>query len=237
MLARKGQLRRGDERRDVDELLRLHADGFTLVVRHAERHDPGLEELARAFTAAFAAPVNVHLYVTPQDQYGFGWHYDAEEVFILQTTGRKTYRVRKNTVNPWPLVETIPGDMSYERETMPEMRCTLEAGDWLYLPAGYWHRAETASGDGSSTSLAVGVLPATAMDVYELLGRRLYRSLLWRQRLPVLGEASTVGGPELRARLAEIFSDLGRDLRSSLEDPEFLEEFLREATRRAGDSG
>jgi hypothetical protein len=122
--------------RDARELLE---QGYTLLVRHAERHDARLAELAAAFARDFASTVNIHIYCTPAGQYGFGWHYDAEEVFLVQTTGRKEYSLRKNTVNPWPLEETLPADMRFEREIMPVMRCELTAGDWLYIPAGYWH--------------------------------------------------------------------------------------------------
>ena len=104
--------------------------------------------VAAAFARDFAAEVNIHMYCTPGDQFGFGWHYDAEEVFIVQTTGRKLYSLRKNTVNPWPIEETLPADMRYEREITPLVRCELAAGDWLYVPSGYWHMGqsrETAS--------------------------------------------------------------------------------------------
>src|SRR4051794_33352752 len=60
----------------------LLAGGHTVGVRHAERHDPDLERLAAGFRADFLAPVDVHLYVTPAGCPGFGWHYDAEDVFV-----------------------------------------------------------------------------------------------------------------------------------------------------------
>ncbi len=77
---------------------------------------------------------------------GFSWHYDAEDVFIIQTAGEKEYSLRKNTVNPWPLEETLPADMQYERELMPLMRVLLRGGDLLYIPCGYWHKAEAKGG-------------------------------------------------------------------------------------------
>jgi hypothetical protein len=86
--------------------------------------------------------VNIHVFATPAGAPGFSWHYDAEDVFIIQTAGEKEYSLRKNTVNPWPLEETLPADMQYERELMPLMRVLLRAGDLLYIPCGYWHKAE-----------------------------------------------------------------------------------------------
>src|SRR5262245_116902 len=136
--------RRWDENRAPrpEEVRPLLDEGYTIGIRHAERHDPGLAELADGFRRDFLGAVNVHVYCTPAGRPGFGWHYDAEDVFILQTRGSKEWSLRKNTVNPWPLVETLPADMRHERELMPVLRCTLRAGNWLYIPAGYWHRTE-----------------------------------------------------------------------------------------------
>src|SRR5262245_34606236 len=161
-----------------DDLGALLAAGYTVGVRHAERHDPGLAALAGEFHHDFRAPIDVHVYCTPASHPGFGWHYDAEDVFILQTEGAKDWYLRQNTVNPWPLIEALPADMRYERELTPVLHCRLAAGDWLYLPAGYWHRTRAL---GDSVSLSVGVRTATALDVYDALRRRLTGSLRWRQ--------------------------------------------------------
>ncbi len=117
----------------LDSLLEA---GATVGVRHAQRQDPKLAELAADFAKDCNASVDIHFYVTPANAPGFGWHYDAEDVFILQTSGEKSWNLRKNTVNPWPLIETLPDDMEYEKEIMPLLSCKLAAGDWLYIPAG-----------------------------------------------------------------------------------------------------
>ena len=196
----------------------LLAEGHTVLMRHAERHSPALGQLASEFQREFAAEVDVHLYATPAGRFGFGWHYDAEDVFILQTEGEKEYELRKNTVNPWPLVETMPRDLRYEREIMPLQKCLLRAGDWLYLPNGYWHRA-TARTD--SVSIAVGVLPPTGVDVFDLLRREVLNSLRWRERLPVMGDAAADDGSERRQRLHLRLAELADDLQALLSSDAF----------------
>jgi ribosomal protein L16 Arg81 hydroxylase len=198
-------------------------DGFTLLVRHAEKHDPRLGQLAAAFERDFAAPVNIHMYCTPGGQYGFGWHYDAEEVFIVQTTGRKQYSLRKNTVNPWPIGKTLPSDMKYEREIMPLVRCELAAGDWLYIPSGYWHMGESRE---TAISLAIGVQPRTGVELFEFLRQQILGSLLWRQRLPVAGGAAAMSEEELREQYGAAFAQLGDDLRKLITDPHLVDAFL-----------
>jgi 50S ribosomal protein L16 3-hydroxylase len=208
----------------VNEARQVLADGYTIGIRHAQNLDPSLAELAGEFFQAFAAPIDIHVYCTPPKHRGFGWHYDAEEVFVLQLRGSKEWSLRKNTVHPWPLVETLPADMHYEREIMPLVRCRLEAGDWLYIPGGYWHM--TQAGPQESVSLSVGVLAPAAIDVYDFLRRRLLASLRWRQRLGCLGSAAVRTPEELDDDLRALFRDLGDDLVKLLGDETLLRDFI-----------
>ena len=195
------------------------ADGYTLCLRHADRHDPALAQLAADFHHDFLAPIDVHVYCTPAGKPGFSWHYDAEDVFILQTEGKKDWWLRKNTVNPWPLVETIPADMRYEREIMPALHCTLAAGDWLYIPAGYWHR--TAASE-LSTSLSVGILSPTGIDIFDLIRKELIQDLRWRERLPVLGAANSSTNEQQAAAFRAITHALANDLAQRLAQLDWL---------------
>lgn len=227
--SRDGALWEGGRVASAAQARQLLADGYTFAVRHAERHDPALAGLAEGFRRDFLAPVDVHLYATPAGRPGLGWHYDAEDVFVLQLAGRKQWLLRKNTVNPWPLIETLPADMQHRREIMPVLRCTLTAGDWLYVPGGYWHRTE--AGGEESVSLSVGLMPACAIEAFDFLRARLLGDLRWRQRLPAAGLAG--GSPGERARAyREAFAELGRALAELLAGEETALAFLRERQAR-----
>jgi len=221
--SRRGEWWPGSARPTSDELRHSLGEGWTVFVRHAERYHPRLAELAIEFGTAFQAPIDVHFFCTPAGTEGFGWHYDVEDVFILQTQGSKQYRLRKNTVNPWPLVETTPQDLTYEAERSLAMECTLQAGDWLYIPPGYWHATQAKE---LSISLSVGVMSTTAIDLIDLLRPRLVESLRWRQRLPLASALNPSNGEELRDRLNAIFSDLGSDLARQLSSEEFVARYL-----------
>jgi 50S ribosomal protein L16 3-hydroxylase len=229
LAGREGRPWDGPPPTSADDARALLAAGCTIGIRHAEQHHPALAEVAAGFRTDFTAAVDLHLYVTPAGQSGFGWHYDAEDVFLLQLRGDKEWSLRKNTVNPWPVVEALPADMHYERELMPLMRCTLRAGDWLYLPAGYWHRGQAGE---ESVSLSVGVLSCTALDVCDFLRRRLPASLRWRQRLPTPGAASSLSSEELVRRYRELFAELGQDLAALLAEEGFVRAFLADKGRR-----
>ncbi|HWB10132.1 MAG TPA: cupin domain-containing protein [Pirellulales bacterium] len=208
LVVKEGRRWEGAQKPSPDEAARLLDEGYTVLVRHAERRHTEIAELAAGFARDFTAAVDVHLYCTPAGQHGFGWHYDVEDVFILQIAGSKEYSLRKNTVNPWPVLESLPQDMRYEREIMPLSRCLLSAGDWLYIPHGYWHKAEAPS---RSISLAVGLMCPTALDLLDFLRKRLPDSIRWRQRLPVVGEALQPDD-EIFMRHKELFTELGADL-------------------------
>jgi ribosomal protein L16 Arg81 hydroxylase len=223
MVVRRNQRYDGPAPQSADDARKLVAEGYTLLVKHAEQHDERLAELARGFASDLAGEVNIHMYCTPAEQYGFAWHYDAEEVFIVQTTGRKEYSLRKNTVNPWPLEETLPTDMRYEREIMPLMKCMLNAGDWLYIPSGYWHMASASE---TAISLAIGIAPRTGVDLFDQIRAQVTDSLLWRQRLPVLGRAATLDDEKLLAALAEIAHQIGDDFRRMITSPAFLSAYV-----------
>jgi ribosomal protein L16 Arg81 hydroxylase len=237
MVVRDGVQFAGPGPKDLPAAEALSAEGYTILVRHAERHDERLLALANAFARDLAAPVDVHVYVTPPGKHGFGWHYDAEDVFILQTAGRKEYSLRKNTVHPWPLVETIPRDMQYERELMPLCRVLLAAGDWLYIPCGWWHKADAAASDETSISLAIGVMSPAAIDVYDFLRGRLVDSLLWRQRLPLPFATSGQSSDLVEAAYRAIFGQLADELDATLRDEATLRAYLdrRRLPSRSGD--
>jgi ribosomal protein L16 Arg81 hydroxylase len=141
--------------RSLLELRRLGRSGVSVVVRGAERHDPGLATLARAFEHALPGEVHVQLYATPGGSRSYGWHYDFEDVFIVQTAGVKDYYFRANTVAG----DTRLGDtLDFARvtdETSPKYTARLLAGDWLYLPARWWHLVTCAE---DALSISVGVM-------------------------------------------------------------------------------
>jgi ribosomal protein L16 Arg81 hydroxylase len=127
-----------------------------LVIRRAEQHDVGLAQLAMSFGRNLLGEVHVQLFVTPANTYSFGWHYDFEDVFIAQTAGVKEYFLRDNTVDRQSARGTRPDFERVRQEVSPLATARLLAGDWLYIPARWWHVAKCME---DSLSISVGVLP------------------------------------------------------------------------------
>ena len=87
---------------------------------------------------------------------GLAWHWDAQELFIVQVRGRKLWHVAPNHVVEWPTVNGSPqqdparGELSFQVKNpaapiaAPERWTSIEMrpGSVMFLPRGYWHRAE-----------------------------------------------------------------------------------------------
>lgn len=155
LVVRNSKLRKEEAPATFGEVQSLFRDGWSIVLRHCEQHDPGLRAVADMFAREFPGDVVVQVYATPASFHSFSWHYDVEDVFIVQTAGTKDYFLRENTINPHPKLSAMPKDMQYERETTPTIGATLAAGDCLYIPSGWWHVAKAQE---DSLSISVGVL-------------------------------------------------------------------------------
>jgi 50S ribosomal protein L16 3-hydroxylase len=197
--------------------------GHTLLVRHAERSSAMLQALAEDFASLFHAPVDIQVYLTPDQSQAFGWHYDLEEVFIIQVRGCKEYTIRQNTLNPWPVWDNMPADLRYDRETSRvHLTCRLEAGDWLYIPSGWWHIAETQT---ASIHLSIGVMPVVRLALFEFLQHRLAQDPFWCQRLAWVPQAE-VGRPVPTDPAKHLWEELRAELQAVLADEQMCQAFL-----------
>jgi 50S ribosomal protein L16 3-hydroxylase len=115
-----------------NDAIKAYKDGRTILVRHAEAACAQIQNIAEDFEKHFSSPVDVQLYYTPQGQQGFDWHYDIEDVFIIQSIGSKEFHLKRNTVSSVPFdVNKMKADF-YNEPPAAELRCLLEAGDFLY---------------------------------------------------------------------------------------------------------
>lgn len=140
---------------DLRELVAMFEAGIGVAMRRTERCVPELRAVAQAFARDLPGVVHVQVFATPAGTHGFGWHYDDEDVFILQTEGVKDYYFRANTVMP----EVSASDARFDRfydEASPLQTARLEPGDVLYLPARWWHMAICRE---DALSISVGVRP------------------------------------------------------------------------------
>lgn len=142
--------------RSVEELRPLMAMGVGLAMRRGERYDDGLAEFAASLAQDLPGRVHVQIFVTPGGTHGFGWHYDHEDVFIAQTAGVKDYYFRDNTVDRDTPHGQQPDFSLFKQERSQLATARLIPGDWLYLPARWWHMAKCLE---DSLSISAGMFP------------------------------------------------------------------------------
>ena len=122
-----------------DKLVRLFAEGATIVLQGLHRLWPPLIAFSQDLAADLGHPVQVNAYVTPPQSRGFSDHYDVHDVFVLQIEGEKRWRIHA-PVHPAPL-RAQPwtdrrADVEAAAQTEPVIDAVLRPGDCLYLPAG-----------------------------------------------------------------------------------------------------
>ena len=206
---------------DDSKLSALFADGATLVLQALHRTWPPLIDFTQQLATELGHPVQVNAYVTPPQSRGFDDHYDVHDVFVLQVSGRKRWRIHE-PVHPAPLRDQPWTDrreaVAEAAATPPLIDAVMEPGDCLYLPRGYLHAA-TALGD-VTTHLTFGVHTWTR--------HALARTMLDRALLDVAGDLDVrtslplgvhVGNPAqvapdvelVRDRLLQAISGLSAD--------------------------
>jgi 50S ribosomal protein L16 3-hydroxylase len=225
-VVRNGQMVQDNARLSWAEARDAHRRGHTLLVRHAERACPKVRAIAEGFAHFFHSPVDIQVYLTPNHNQAFGWHYDLEEVFIIQVQGCKAYTIRQNTLNPQPVWDNMPADLGYERETSRlRMSCRLEAGDWLYIPSGWWHIAHTQS---ESIHLSIGIMPVARLKLFEFLTQYLSHTPFWCERLALVqpGEKREAGGAAFDQADQKTWEDMRAQLHDVLDQEQTRQAFM-----------
>lgn len=199
-----------------------YLDGATLVFAGLERYWQPVGALCAALIKELEWVFTINAYVTPTNSQGFGLHTDNQDVFVLQLSGRKDWRVLHR-----PIVDPIQGQMlgrpgsldptammRYEEAGgQPEWEGTLEPGDLLYIPRGFVHEAKTSE---VAPSMHLTLTAASEAHSVGTFIRHLLRRL--RQLHHERGEEDVVDiavvDNALLDRLAEI--DDGAELRRVL---------------------
>src|ERR1043165_8595139 len=102
VLARNVRQRRTIPRLQSSELIKQVREGATLVLDAVDELSAPLRDLAEGLEYFFRERIQVNAYAGWHVEKGFDLHFDDHDVFILQATGRKRWRVYPMT-KPYPL--------------------------------------------------------------------------------------------------------------------------------------
>ncbi|HKG13059.1 MAG TPA: cupin domain-containing protein [Pyrinomonadaceae bacterium] len=200
------------------ELAKQLREGATLVLDAVDELSEPVEELAVGLELLFREHVQVNMYAGWQTSRGFDLHWDDHDVFILQVAGRKRWSVYGETRRA-PLVSDV--EKAARPPGEPVWGGTLEDGDLLYIPRGWWHVAEPLA--EPTLHLTVGVHNRTGLDLLRWFSERMRASEAFRRDLPRMSSPGERAAhfKRLREELFEAFDDA------------LLERFYEETDSRA----
>jgi hypothetical protein len=173
----------------ADSILR----GSTIRIRDINKFDERLNRFALEVQRCFVAESQINVYLTPPERVGFPPHFDITDVFVLQCSGKKAWKIFHDYSHrvELPLMETAWNPDRFKPSGKIE-DITLEPGDVLYMPRGVMHQASCE--ECESLHLTISIVPLTFADLIAKMLRAVAEGDLdFRRRVPWSTE---VGGGE-----------------------------------------
>ena len=152
----------------------LSKPAWSLLVQGVDLHDARAHELLQQFRFVPDARLDDLMISYASTGGGVGPHYDSYDVFLLQASGRRRWRIGKQT--DFTLQEGVPLKILQNFDHTEEF--VLEAGDMLYLPPRYAHDgvAQACTGaDGKPEACMTYSIGFRAPGQAEMAGALLQR--------------------------------------------------------------
>ena len=130
-------------------LKRPKSKAWTVLIQGLNMLLPQADALMRRFSFIPYARLDDVMVSYATDGGGVGPHFDSYDVFLLQGTGTRRWRI--STQKDLSLVEGAP--LRILRNFVPEQEWLLEPGDMLYLPP---HCAHDGIAEGECTTYSIG---------------------------------------------------------------------------------
>ena len=189
----------------------LISQGASLTLNDISELTPCLKSLGGTLRSLFGARVQANLYASWPGVQAFASHFDVHDVFVFQAEGEKTWNIYKNRVEA-PVNHPKFNLLTHEHHEAAKgdllQKLTLKAGDFLYLPRGFYHDALAST--QPSLHITFGVTRPVGLDVISLLFEKGFDYPLWRHYLTP-------------SSLQEQCQALGNHLQHLMSDPDFLE--------------
>jgi Cupin superfamily protein len=132
-----------------DRLARLFDQGSSMIVFRLEAYVPAISAACRDAAAHGIHIAHAGAIVTTGGTGALDAHYDLQDLIILQVEGSKRWQI----FGPRVLKPIKEPASKQPPQAPPVLDAALEAGDILFLPAGYWHLCD----NGPARSLHLGL--------------------------------------------------------------------------------
>jgi len=167
---------------DRGAVIRHYQEGATIILPQLHLADEILAKFCRSLENVFSSHVQTNIYLTPGSSQGFNTHYDDHDVFIIQLSGIKKWRLYQKPIdNPYRgesfnTKDYKAGELQKEFE--------LKEGECVYIPRGLMHDAISV-GEKASLHITVGLIVKKWADLMlEALSEVAIRNPRFRRSLP-----------------------------------------------------
>ena len=138
---------------DSKVILQEYDRGFTGRVLGVHKKYFMLSALCSGIVRDFECDAQANLYVTAPDSSGVELHYDDHDVFVIQISGKKHWKVYEKTKEAINRPTCSKHLSSLE---LPEiLNMSIDEGDVLYIPKGFSH--VTSTSELPSIHVTIGV--------------------------------------------------------------------------------
>ena len=178
----------------------LNKDAWTLLVQGVDLHAHKAYQLLQQFRFIPDARLDDLMisFATPGG--GVGPHFDSYDVFLLQASGRRRWKISKQkdlTLEPGVPLKIL-------QNFVAEEEFVLEAGDMLYLPPRYAHEGvaePTVGSDGKAVDCMTYSIGFRAPAKRELAAELLHRLAEFSEDVGEADASAAVSGRGVRAPL------------------------------------
>ena len=167
---------------DRGAVIRHYQEGATIILPQLHLADELLAKFCRSLENVFSSHVQTNIYLTPGSSQGFNTHFDDHDVFVIQLSGTKKWRLYQRPIdNPYRgesfnTKDYNAGELQKEFE--------LQEGECVYIPRGLMHDA-TSVGEKASLHITVGLIVKKWADLMlEALSEVAIRNPKFRRSLP-----------------------------------------------------
>jgi ribosomal protein L16 Arg81 hydroxylase len=194
---------------DPEGLHRQFSQGATIIIQHADEFCPPLQHLATALETALGWHAEIEVIAGCGTSNGLGIHADGNDCLVFEIEGTKLWRFYEPTrVGPLKSSKIFPHrydalPAAQPNPDHPVLSVEVTAGDFVYIPRGWWHLVKPRP--GPCLSLNPTVYGATVQDFLRWLVDELSIEPACRANIPIDGEAQ-------EAILREVESAIVRQL-------------------------
>lgn len=162
-------------------------NGATLIIDAIQEMSSPIRELCENFNFSLKGICQANAYIALADQQAFDTHWDGHDVFVLQITGEKHWKIYHPT-------RANPLDTDLDKEKYGENQIekvlfwegTIKEGDVLYIPRGWWH---SVSPVGKETiHISIGYNPPTGVDFLKWISNQLLKEDDFRESSPLFSD-------------------------------------------------